>query len=131
MINLAVINIKDIIKILKIIFIIAITLIVIFKFGSDLMENKNEISFEKITNIQIISFDKIIDKTVLISNYFGNNYEKSENGLKKLLVSELAIFSSEEKLMELENQEEVTEFEDLKNNESNIQISAVENNKNN
>ena len=37
MINLAVINIKDIIKILKIIFIIAITLIVIFKFGSDLM----------------------------------------------------------------------------------------------
>ncbi len=131
MINLAVINIKDIIKILKIIFIIAITLIVIFKFGSDLMENKNEISFEKITNIQIISFDKIIDKTVLISNYFGNNYEKSENGLKKLLVSELAIFSSEEKLMELENQEEVTEFEDLKNNESNIQISAVENNTNN
>ena len=76
MINLAVINIKDIIKILKIIFIIAITLIVIFKFGSDLMENKNEISFEKITNIQIISFDKIIDKTVLISNYFGNNIFK-------------------------------------------------------
>ncbi len=131
MINLAVINIKDIIKILKIIFIIAITLLVIFKFGSDLIENKNEISFEKIFDLQIISFDKIIDKTVLISNYLGNNYEKSENGLKKLLVSELAIFSSEEKLMELENQEEATEFEDLKNNESNMQVSVTENNTNN
>ena len=131
MINLAVINIKDIIKILKIIFIIAIILLVIFKFGSDLIENKNEISFEKITNLQIISFDKIIDKTVLISSYLGNNYEKSENGLKKLLVSELAIFSSEEKLMELENQEEATEFEDLKNEGTDMKVSISESNTNN
>ena len=70
MINLAVINIKDIIKILKIIFIIAITLIVIFKFGSDLMENKNEISFEKITNIQIISLKDETKKVSILIKQF-------------------------------------------------------------
>ncbi len=128
MINLAVINIKDIIKILKIILIIAIMLLVIFKIGSSIFENKENISFESVKNLEIINFSRIIDKTVLISNYFGNNYEKTENGLKKLLVSELAIFSSEEKLMELENQEEVTEFEDLKKGENNINVSKAENN---
>ncbi len=128
MINLAVINIKDIIKILKIVLIIAIMLLVIFKIGSSIFENKQNISFESIKNLEIINFSRIIDKTVLISNYFGNNYEKTENGLKKLLVSELAIFSSEEKLMELENQEEVTEFEDLKKGENNINVSKAENN---
>lgn len=128
MINLAVINIKDIIKILKIVLIIAIMLLVIFKIGSSIFENKENISFESIKNLEIINFSRIIDKTVLISNYFGNNYEKTENGLKKLLVSELAIFSSEEKLMELENQEEVTEFEDLKKGENNINVSKAENN---
>lgn len=128
MINLAVINIKDIIKILKIVLIIAIMLLVIFKIGSSIFENKENISFESVKNLEIINFSRIIDKTVLISNYFGNNYEKTENGLKKLLVSELAIFSSEEKLMELENQEEVTEFEDLKKGENNINVSKAENN---
>jgi len=128
MINLAVINIKDIIKILKIVLIIAIMILVIFKIGSSIFENKENISFESVKNLEIINFSRIIDKTVLISNYFGNNYEKTENGLKKLLVSELAIFSSEEKLMELENQEEVTEFEDLKKGENNINVSKAENN---
>ena len=41
MINLAVINIKDIIKFLKIIFFIGISIIVILKFGTDLMEIKS------------------------------------------------------------------------------------------
>lgn len=128
MINLAVINIKDIIKILKIVLIITIIGIVFFKVGFNIIKNREEISLEKVTNLEIINFAEMIDNTILISNYFGDNYEKSENGLKKLLVSELAIFSSEEKLMELENQEEVTEFDDLKNSENNIIVSKTENN---
>ena len=55
---------------------------------------------------------EIIEETVGISNYFNNNKtSKKESNLKKLLVSELSVFSTEDELMEKENQEEVTEFE--------------------
>lgn len=105
MINLAVINIKDILKILKrIIFIILLCIFVVNFFG------KIEFNMDYIKN-KFGFNNKIIDDNVLISNYYNNNSCKSESGLKKILVSEFALFSTEEELMEKENQEEVLEFE--------------------
>ena len=112
MINLAVINIKDILKIIKKIFLIALISVILitifkkFKFNSEILKEKNRFN------------SKIIDKNILLSNYYNTNIIKSESGLKKILVSELALFSSEEELMEKENQEEVLEFENNSNNEN-------------
>lgn len=115
MINLAVINIKDILKILKkVIVIIIIGIFLIYFFGKiefNIQSIKNKFSFNS----------KAIDDNILISNYYNTSSSKSESGLKKILVAEFALFSTEEELMEKENQEEVLEFENVKidtNNES-------------
>ena len=95
MINLAVINIKDILKIIKKIFLIALISVILitifkkFKFNSEILKEKNRFN------------SKIIDKNILLSNYYNTNIIKSESGLKKILVSELALFSSEEELMRM------------------------------
>ncbi len=110
MINLAVINIKDIFKFFKrAIFVIIIILFVINTFSKiefNISNFKNQLSFNS----------KIIDKNVLLSKYYNSNLSNSESGLKKILVSEFALFSSEEELMEKENQEEVLEFENVSDN---------------
>ena len=103
MINVAVINLKTLIKgfskivIFLIIVIISISVI-----------KKNYVS-----SIRLSLFHNLncLDDTILLSSYFKNN-SKKESGLKKILVSELAIFSTEEELMEKENQEEVLEFQE-------------------
>ena len=108
MINLAVINIKDIIKFIKKAFFILsmIIILIIFFRKISFVELKNKIKFNS----------KAIDNNIAFSSYF-NNQSKSESTLKKILVSQFALFSKEEELMEKENQEEVLEFE---NNEINI-----------
>lgn len=108
MINLAVINIKDIIKFMKkLLFVLGIIIILIIFFRKiSFVELKNKIKFNS----------KAIDDNIAFSSYF-NNQTKSESALKKILVSQFALFSKEEELMEKENQEEVLEFE---NNEINI-----------
>ena len=114
MINLAVINLKSLIKKIIKIIIVALIATMIFKF-INIFKAGNFTSkfFSKFKSSHV----EIIEETVGISNYFNNNKtSKKESNLKKLLVSELSVFSTEDELMEKENQEEVTEFEnnDLK-----------------
>ncbi len=104
MINVAVINLKTLIKkILKII----ITIFVIFLVINGI--KRIDISLIKFSIPNTLS---CINDTVLLSSYFNKKESKEESGLKKILVSELVIFSTEEELMEKENQEEVVEFKE-------------------
>ena len=105
MINLAVINIKDVIKLIKKILCIAFAIIIII-----FILKKVEFNIESLKPKTIFR-SQIIDKNILLANYYNNGLDKKESGLKKILVSELALFSKEEELMEKENQEEVLEFE--------------------
>lgn len=116
MINLAVINLKDILKKIKKIAIILLLMIIVFKVCVT--------AFNKIKNTIFLEnraiFDKnylsCIDKSILIANYLNTNYSKKNNkGLKNILESEFALFSEEE-LMEKENQEEVIVFENVYEN---------------
>ena len=114
MINLAVISIKDIVRILKkIIIIILIIVFFIFIFKKIVIRN-----FSSIFNI--IS-KNVIENTVLISKYNANDLELNEKvGIKRFLETEISIFSIEEELMEKENLEEITDF-------SNIEVAIEEN----
>lgn len=113
MINLAVINIKDVIKLIKKVFIVFFIIVILIncfkKINFNITELKSNINFNS----------KMIDTNIVFSNYC-NNKTKSKSALKKILTSEFALFSSEEELMEKENQEEVLEFENTGNNETSI-----------
>jgi stage II sporulation protein P len=111
MINLAVINIKDIFKIIKRLIILVIVIVIMISVINTFRE-KIQIN---LSDLKIFYNTKNIDRNLSISSYFNSNNSKKENGLKKILVSELTIFSNEEKLMEKENQEEDTEFENSSN----------------
>lgn len=113
MINLAVINIKEVLKIIKRILIIIIFFIIITKCFVFLKNKFKNLENEQISKFESVIETKNIDDTILFSEYF-NNYSHRENGLKKILVSELSAFYNEEKLMEKENQEEILEFEESK-----------------
>lgn len=109
MINVAVINLKNLIKIcMKLIIILVVIFICITSI--------KKINISSI-NLSIFNNLKYIDDTILLSSYFNKDNSKHESGLKKILVSELVIFSSEEELMEKENQEEVIEFQEDKKEE--------------
>ena len=130
MINLAVINLKDIIKFIKniiISFIIGIIFLKLIFF----LKNTDYVSIEDLQKNYFSGLisNKIIGKNILISNAFENTntYLKKESSIKKVLMSELAIFNTEEELMELENQEEAIEFED-QNNNSETDVIEEENN---
>lgn len=104
MINVAVINLKNLVKwLVKLIAILTIIIIII-----------NSIKKINIWSVKLSILDNIkcIDDTILLSSYFNKDSLKNESGLKKILVSELVIFSTEEELMEKENQEEILEFEE-------------------
>jgi len=116
MINLAVINLKILIKnAIKIIVIISIVAMII-KFSFLVYNNAKNFDvhdFEISNNIEIIKSNIAISKSFDVDN----KSKKSE--LKKILVAELAIFSgAEEEIMEKENQEEVLEFENIKTDEN-------------
>lgn len=125
MINLAVINLKDIFKFLKkIILFLLLTIIILKICVTTLKKIKTTSFFEKKTVLDKNCLT-CIDKNILLSNYLNSNYlEKNNKGLKNILESEFALFSEEE-LMEMENQEEVTEFEDI--SEKNIEESLEHN----
>lgn len=105
--SIAVINLKSFLKkFLKIIIVFVIILFII-------------LLFKKINFFSISIFNKfsLIDNNILLSSYLKNDISKQEeSGMKKVLVSELSVFNIQE-LMESENQEEVTEFNDEINNE--------------
>lgn len=119
MINVAVINLKNLVKwLVKLIAILTIIIIII-----------NSIKKINIWSIKLSILDNIkcIDDTILLSSYFNKDSLKNESGLKKILVSELVIFSTEEELMEKENQEEILEFEEEIEQEE-IKEESIENN---
>lgn len=123
MINLAVINLKTLIKkILKIMVKLGIFIIIFISIKEIFVSKKNN----NVDFLSDISFDyeRIINSTVLVFGHLNHSEIKKESSLKKMLVSELTIFSTEEELMEAENQEEVIEFsneEKSQNNEVAIQ----------
>ena len=102
MINLAVINLKGILKkIGKIIFIII--LIAILTNFIKLLDFKHVFS-----NVSIASTESI-EKSIVITQSFKQDEDNKKSNIKKILESEFALFSTtEEKLMEIENMEEVT-----------------------
>lgn len=115
MINLAVINLKDIINFIRNFFIGIIIFIILIKICGSI-KNGNYVEIEDLKEKSFFDYCKTIDRTLIISNY----YKKAEStinksGIKKILGSELAILEVEEELMEKENQEEVLEFEEIKN----------------
>lgn len=109
MVNLAVINLKTLLK--KIIKIICLILVgaMIFKFALIIYNTAK--NFNVITVKNKIS---MIKNNIAISEYFEKNENAYSSGFKKILVAELAVFTgAEEEIMERENQEEVLEFETL------------------
>ena len=113
MINLAVINLRDIIKFLKFFFIILIVMILLIK----------SISSVKIENMGLSKIDfkaeKIIGNELVLAKYSNDNVDKEKSLFKNILESEFAILTeAEEELMELENQEELKEME--------IEVSEIE-----
>ena len=111
MINLAVINLKDIIRFIRNFFIGIIIFVILIKICGKVKDG-NYINIDDLKEKSFFDYCKIIDNTLIISNY----YQKSEvalhkSGIKKILGSEFAILETE--LMEKENQEEVLEFEEI------------------
>ena len=116
MINLAVISLKDIINFLKKGIIIFIVIIIVFRLIG-VLKNANYITIKELkTNYfseQI--YTGVIEKTLLFTKIDKNIIDDSkiQSGIKKILMSELAILQTEEELMELENQEEIIEFNNI------------------
>ncbi len=122
MINLAVINLKEIGKKLLKTMIITLTIAIIIKlihmiYSSNLIGNM-------LSNLQS-SHTEFIEETVCLSHYMNHNNIKKESNLKKILLSELAVFHKEKELMEKENQEEIANFENI-NHEGNAETSSSE-----
>lgn len=130
MINLAVINLKDLIKLIRNIILIIIVSIIFLKIIG-FLKNANYVSMDELKcnyfsqNINT----NLLDKTLLISKVFQNETisSKKESGIKKVLVSEFSVFSVEEKLMEIENQEETLEFNENVSEENNGEETQVNN----
>ena len=111
MINLAVVSIKDIIKLLKKIIILVLIMFFIMKFFQ-IVKNINYMNLINKFNFTKSSYSKIFDDTILLSKY-NNDLEniKKSGKIRRLLEKELSMFSLEEELMEKENLEELTEFD--------------------
>lgn len=76
MINVAVINLKSLIKgFIKCIIIFIIIFIIINK--------TKQIDISSINNVFSINNEKLIDNTIILSSYLNQNYSQKESGLKK------------------------------------------------
>lgn len=115
MINLAVINLKDIIKFIRNFFIGIIIFVIIIKICGNIKKG-NYVEIEDLKEKTFLDYCKIIDKTLIISGYYKKTESTiNKSGIKKILGAELAILEIEEELMEKENQEELLEFEEITN----------------
>ena len=113
MINLAVINLKEVINFFKRI-IIGIILFAVFVKVIGCLKNANYVKIDELKNKSVLDYCNIIEKTLIISKYYIDDKKTiNESGIKKILVSELSILEIEEELMEKENQEEVIEFDNI------------------
>lgn len=123
MINLAVINLRDILKFLKLFLIIVVSLIILLK-------TLATIKIEKI-GLSKIDFkaEKIINDELILASY--SNEEKNcanADVFKNILSEEFAILTEFEKeLMEKENQEEVIEIVGVENVQINNEVIDKEN----
>lgn len=116
MINLAVINLKELLNLLfKVIVGIIIFIIICNLIGN--IKNGNYVDIEDLKKNNFFRCSKIIDKNLLISKYYNSENIEKESGIKRLLVSELAILGTEEELMEKENQEELEDTKELTSQE--------------
>lgn len=112
MINLAVIKLKDIINFIRNTFIGIIILVILIKACGNIKKG-NYVKINELKEKSFFDYSKIIDKTLIISNYLkkeDNTVNKS--GIKKILGAEFAILEMEEELMEKENQEEILEIKE-------------------
>ena len=120
MINLAVINLKEFIaSLFKLIFTILIICIICKLFGN--IKKGNYTDIKELKMIPVLDYSQIINRSMLISEYYNKEKIKKESGIKKILVSEFAILGTEEELMEKENQEEL-KADDGRKDESNLII---------
>ncbi len=111
MINLAVINLKTLLKrILKIIIAI-LMLSMVIKFAKILYQTSKEFD---VKNFGLKTNLSMIKNNLNFSKSFEQEEKEKTSEFKKILVAELAVFlGSEEEMMEKENQEEVIEFEKI------------------
>lgn len=114
MINLAVINLKTLLKKILKIMVVILVFAMIIKFV------KIVYSFGKNFDLESIKLNThigMIKSNLAIAKGFETNENKKDSELKKILVAQLAVFSgAEEEIMEKENQEEILEFEKVEEN---------------
>lgn len=119
MINLAVINLKDIIKLIKVIGLITIIILIIKTF-----ENHNILWFNKWLARMDFKAEKIIRQELLLTQFESNN--KKHSNFKNIISSEFLILSKEEKtLMEQEDFDEIKE--ELENNNNVVNEEIIKN----
>lgn len=111
MINLAVINLKTLLKRIAKIIVAILVLAMVIKFVKILYQCSQE--FE-VKNLGLKSNLSMIKNNLNFSKFFEEDKKEKTSELKKILVAELAVFlGSEEEIMEKENQEEIIEFENI------------------
>lgn len=111
MINLAVINLKTLLKRLTKVIIVILVLAMSFKFSKILYQSAQKLDLEKIGLKNNI---RMIQNNLSFSQCFEETQKDNTSELKKILVAELTLFSGvEEEIMERENREETIEFEDI------------------
>lgn len=109
MINLAVINLKDLLKFLRLFVIVVFVLMLLIKSLSSIKIKRIELSKIDFNSSKIIDEELIISKASL-----DNDNSIENNSFKKILSSEMAVLTEVEKeLMEKENQEEIKEMVDI------------------
>ncbi len=120
MINLAVINLKELLKKLAKIIIVTIIVAMIFKFVQIIIK---EISSGKVKESVSKNYINIMEDSLSIFCFGDVDIKKSKaSSAKRIIASEIKLLSNEEAIMEQENQEEVTEFENaLVGNEEDTQ----------
>ena len=115
MFNVAVINLKTLVKKFMKIIIVILVVAMIIKFSNIIYGKVKSFDFEK---FQVDTNIEMLKNNIAIFRFFDSD-GKNDSELKKILVAELAVFSgAEEEIMEQENMEEVLEFQDLKNTEN-------------
>lgn len=118
MINLAVINLKTLLKKIMKVIVAILVLAMLIKFVSVIYNASEKFS---IKDLELKNNIGMIQNNLAISKCFESEKENKNSELKKILVAQLAVFlGSEEEMMEKENREEVLEFEETDQLEENI-----------
>lgn len=121
MINLAVINLKTVLKKIGKTIVVILVMAMILKFAKMLYVFCKTFDIEQIKSNSNVA---IIKNNLAFAKGFEQDEPKKDSELKKILVAQLAVFSgAEEEIMEKENQEEVLEFEEKKDIKSTENVS--------